>query len=80
MAVNLCGTCKHWGDEKDMKERFRQCRGVVHDVDFVADARRPDESQQQFLDKNKAVTQDASAYMAALRCREDFGCVLHEPI
>lgn len=32
------------------------------------------------LRRELAVVQDGSGYYAALKCRADFGCVLHEPL
>lgn len=88
--MNLCGTCKFWGCNDDVGERFRQCMRVKHDEcrdtcneedpeDYRVDDPERFERHQKTL-AEKAVTVDGSGYFAALRCREDFGCVYHEPL
>jgi hypothetical protein len=86
--MNLCGTCKFWGTNEDEKETFRECQGIIHDSGEDANVNldqarkhgwKPETIERIFIfqSNNKAVTQDGSGYMAPLKCREDFGCVLH---
>jgi hypothetical protein len=80
--MNTCGSCKHWGDEKDADEAFRACRAVIHDENYAADkealTNRHMPQAKEFQKSHVAVVQDGSGYAAWLRCREDFGCVLWE--
>jgi hypothetical protein len=83
--MKLCGTCKFWGNDEDATEQFRWCRAVVHDQENYAD---PDDDEWcgadelaekiAFRKTHKAIVLDGSGFKAALRCREDFGCVLHK--
>lgn len=88
--MNLCGSCKFWGTDAD-KEKFRQCTKIIHDEDRASDnewdsvedaeyaADDPERhAQHHNVLAQKAVTIDGSGYFAALKCREDFGCVYHE--
>jgi hypothetical protein len=94
--VNLCGTCKHWGNVSDAEEMFRSCQAVKHspgrDIDndridyILIDDDGPQSDYEIAAVKEwhsnrekKAHACDGSDYNAALRCREDFGCILHEP-
>lgn len=84
--MNTCGTCKHWG--KDRLPYFpglHPCRAVIaqHDVEKVSDDNGFDVEPPDgcYLAKGgtpKAVAVDGSGYFAALKTREDFGCVLWE--
>ncbi len=90
--METCESCAFWGDAKDAqnKETFRQCNAMFHDVgsNCGGDGRRPEPDPIRFPELNaewhearshKAVVQDGSGYFAALKCRSDFGCVLHNP-
>jgi hypothetical protein len=84
-----CGACRFWGsDPGDEKTKFRPCRAVIHDHESVSSSWREsdDNDDPEFrpatydaVHKALAVVVDGSGYMATLRCREDFGCVLFEP-
>ncbi len=84
-----CGDCKHWGTERDVAdgETFRTCVSVVHDKRGLVntkdeqweDDHEDREERDAFRATHKAVVQDGSGFRAALRCREDFGCVDFEP-
>jgi hypothetical protein len=84
--VNTCGQCKFWGSPKDNTETFKQCMAVIHDDRCLTDGNYDTDawmSEDAILERDKirthaAVVQDGSGYRAALRCREDFGCVLFE--
>lgn len=86
---NLCGTCRFWGDADDIqKERqYRQCMemffddgGSTGDLSHEPDINRYPAWHAEWAEarSHKAVVVDGSGYFAALRCREDFGCVLHQ--
>lgn len=88
---NLCGNCKFWGKEKDVGE-FRQCQAIIHDKKSLAynhwqwededefEFDTPEEKQKKldFRAVNKAIVEDGSGYYAAIKTKEDFGCVLFE--
>lgn len=87
--MNLCGTCKHWGKEPNIDPEFRECQAIYLGKEENNWKGPPDDDEReyepelaqrrdQFREANKAFTLDASNYQAALRCRSDFGCVLHE--
>lgn len=88
--MKTCGTCKHWGNEKDASETFRKCTAVIHDVHGrttdtgfnLDEADWLDEEEKEeirsFRRHHLAVVVDGSGYMAALRVQSDFGCKLHE--
>lgn len=63
--MNLCGSCKHYVSDKD--PRTGTC-GRIH-VEW---------DPEHGLYNDKASVEDGSFYHAALLCRSDFGCVLHE--
>ena len=73
----LCGNCKHWGNKEEEKENemFRTCQAVIHDNNGFTEGFRTD---LKFRKAHKAVVLDGSGYFAALRTRDDFGCVLWE--
>lgn len=60
--------------------KFRQCMGIEHDSDNQIDEDMDCESNMTeraaFRASHLAVAQDGSGYLAALKCREDFGCLL----
>lgn len=90
-----CGTCKYWGNSES-KTQFRACQKIIHDADYNAgnsrlsdeayeedlDSRRPDQREEEkaFRAEHNAVVMDGSGYHAALKCRQDFGCVNHQEI
>lgn len=88
-APERCGTCRHWGDEKDAGRTFRKCMGVFSckgvkgpdDEDYVEghlDHWEPGEVA--IVRAQKAYTVDGSGYYNALKCKEDFGCVLWDGV
>jgi hypothetical protein len=93
MADKLCGSCRYWGklDDED-NGRFRQCRAVIHDKNSAIALEEwddpleerdwlPEAKRQELIalrNMSKAVVKDGSGYFAALKCREDFGCILWE--
>lgn len=91
--MSNCGTCKHWGDSKDVGEPYRKCTAVIHDKssytgtfgdEFLGDEpiddwERTKREEILAIRKHCAVVVDGSGYFAALKCREDFGCVLYAP-
>jgi hypothetical protein len=92
--MKTCGSCKHWGKqdevESSLKAGFKKCYRIIHDEhsdtddykDDVYDKDDPYDAQfiarMNATRKELAVVKDGSGYYAALKCREDFGCVLHE--
>lgn len=91
MALQLCGTCRHWGEPQDWSfiaalQSLRPCGAVKHDAKLPRkkdadglDAEDP-ETFGPILDcpTPKAVVVDGSGYFAALKTAEDFGCPLWE--
>jgi hypothetical protein len=88
-----CGSCKHWGDHRDAGEKWRRCLAVIHDVDgTISETCHTPIEERDWLteeqrvelvairDTAKVICQDGSGYFAAVRCREDFGCILYEPL
>lgn len=91
--TKTCGTCKHWGGHnppvEDAQFKHHPCNRVKHDDNWEA---TPSDLVVQDWDinavaaakermasvKDSAVVQDASGAYAALKTREDFGCVLWE--
>lgn len=64
--MKRCGTCKHWRGEEF--RGWRQCQRIEHYTGYPA------------IDPTeRAIVVDGSGYLAALRCKTDFGCVYHEP-
>lgn len=84
---NLCGNCKFWGEPDDVNE-FRQCQAIPHDIhcihnedkDFENFSWLDEEGKEEYrkIKRNKAVVTDGSGYFAAIKTKEDFGCVLFE--
>jgi len=73
--VNNCKNCKYFGDQihayygKESPTGFHKCEAISHG--FMDGA--------ELLDNNdKATVVDGSGYFAAIRVKEDFGCVLFE--
>lgn len=70
----LCGDCKFWGGERDVPgDDFRECTAVVHSGDCW------DTQSINIMDRDPdatAVVVDGSGYFAALKTKDDFGCVL----
>ena len=75
--------------------KLRVCQAIIHDSDDATgnydEYSTPieernwlsEEVRQELIhirDSVKAVVVDGSNYYAALKCREDFGCILHEPL
>jgi hypothetical protein len=70
---------------------WRQCGRVQHDDharcrpeddirdEYDFDPIRAEEMVEDPIRRELAVVTDGSGYFAALKCREDFGCVLFEP-
>jgi hypothetical protein len=89
MTTNRCGTCRFWGTEQDAidNEMFRSCKAVIHDSkSFTAndsqewhDDEEINKELRELREANKAAVRDGSGYWAALKVREDFGCILWEP-
>lgn len=91
-GVRLCGTCRFWGAKDEAGQTFRQCMRILHDdgndtdvdkwdaedADYYAKEDPERFAKHQAMLEEKAVALDGSGYFAALRCREDFGCVYHE--
>lgn len=89
--MKTCGTCEHWGGHNPRKyeEQFRhhRCHRVEHDCnrDATADSWLPGDPEEdreaakrRASVEDSAVVQDGSGYYAALKTREDFGCVYHK--
>lgn len=89
--MNTCGTCRHWGSGKknygavSVDDMFKPCGAVIHTDDdnllFVTESdnsKLSEETQAEIaaVRARKAVVVDGSNYYAALKVREDFGCVL----
>ena len=84
-----CGTCRFWGKEKEGTNTHRSCRRIIHDEEDYTDEELYEDEDFKELDpvtiadirairREKAVTKDGSGYYAAIKCRDDFGCVLWE--
>jgi hypothetical protein len=79
--MGTCGTCKHW-------------KRIDHEADPTSDPRYGTceaipQAREEWDDDGdvsvmagdwKAVAVDGSGYFAAIKTRECFGCVLHEPL
>lgn len=83
--MNTCGTCKHWGNDAfPYFAGLRPCLAVAaqHDVPKSSANDGMDPTGAAFYvaanGTPKAVAADGSGYFAALKTREDFGCVLWE--
>jgi hypothetical protein len=84
--MKTCGTCKHW---ENGPEDYRECLAVIHDrqgmttddndafesYDWLDEEER---AEIRAIRKYAAVVVDGSGYFAALKCRADFGCTLHQ--
>lgn len=68
-----CGTCKHFKEDPPAKSRVTEGFGHCGRI------RQYDSYDEAETSKEPAITEDGSDYYSALLCREDFGCVLHEP-
>ncbi len=87
MTMNTCGTCKHhqtdndehlplaisdWDEDtyqKVLRKGYGICGRIKHEENTTACKK---------FDGQAGVV-DGSDYFAAVICRDDFGCVLHEP-
>lgn len=91
--MGLCGTCRHWEQGNDWKERaagMAVCRAIKM-RDRVEDSAHEGfdrwgegwevvtARETAALQAAKAVAVDGSSYYAAIMTTADFGCVLHEP-
>lgn len=84
--MNKCGTCRFWGRAQDAGLNYRPCQAAIHDKDFKYCDKEWDDEEDRLERAEKlktlplrlAVVEDGSGWHAALKCREDFGCVLHE--
>lgn len=81
--MNRCGDCKFWG-RKGEDGKFRSCTGVIHDESSIHDEEVGDWMDEEYkesvirINALPAVVVDGSGYFAALKTKEDFGCVLFE--
>ena len=80
-----CGTCKFWGTDKDIGEKYRECQGVKMDHHTISEGPVPnyfnEMETEEILELRRtalAVTVDGSGYYAAIKSKQDFGCVLHQ--
>lgn len=77
-----CGNCRFWGAEDDNTGTYRQCEAILCDEYGHAGTKVESWMQPKDLELHKkinaqkAVAVDASGFWAALRTRDDFGCVL----
>lgn len=69
-----CGNCRHW--EEYGSSKYGACGRLKHHAERHGEL---DNGRTDGPD-DAAVLIDGSDYFAALRCRSDFGCVLHEPL
>lgn len=89
--MNLCGNCKFWGKVGDQPQNgFKTCQAVIHgrggyvfEEQSEFDCCVIDESdsfikEQIELRQKKALAVDGSGYYAAIKTKDDFGCVLFE--
>jgi hypothetical protein len=85
-----CGTCRHWGirvgSDIETDVDYRTCRAVKHvdrsllgDPDPEWDEEDDIAEKKKLREEHRAVVVDGSDYYAALKPKQDFGCVLHEP-
>jgi hypothetical protein len=75
MTYPTCGTCRHWGEVEGKAEAhrvYRRCMSTLH----IDDAGEVRDSSVKAL--NGRYVTDSSGWFAALKCREDFGCMAHE--
>lgn len=83
--MNKCGTCKFWGSYIKWKGRpvpdqtgeWRQCGRIFFDDDGEI-SEYADDKEGSLVRKELVVVQDGSGWFGCLKCREDFGCILHE--
>ncbi len=62
--MRLCRTCRFW-DKPNQYQVHGTCARIRHlNAEDIGD--------------DSSAVEDGSGYYAALRCREDFGCTLHE--
>lgn len=70
--MNTCGSCKHWCNLVG-EEHLGTDNHVYGPHGFgVCQRIKMDER------KDNVVVKDASGYYAAIHCKADFGCILHE--
>lgn len=80
--MSKCGDCKYWGrTSTEIQDGvWRECGRIHFDETNSCRNDLDDESEfDQTIRHELAVTRDGSGYFAAIKCREDFGCVLWEP-
>ena len=88
--MERCGDCKFWGKPGDT-EVFRPCGGVIHDERSRHNEEEDEfwdsemglqigniNEQIRDINSRPAVVIDGSGCFAALKTKEDFGCVLFE--
>ncbi len=79
-TMNTCATCKHFIVPKDQYSRLESKAALPHVCGKIRAAVESDEDGSlPSAQTDKAYTEDGSGYYAAIRVREDFGCVLWEP-
>jgi hypothetical protein len=79
--METCGTCKHWklidAEEELIDDpRFGTCAAIPQGQSEWDEA----SDRNMVVGDWKAVAVDGSGYFAAIKTRECFGCVLHEPL
>jgi len=76
--MNFCKNCKFLGEEidkwdcdegKTVMTGFHQCKRIDHDANW---------DSNNTVHPDSAVVVDGSGYFAALRVKEDFGCIYFE--
>lgn len=79
--MNKCGTCKYfgeevmqWSDGTGLPTGLHTCDRIKHSNFYDYD----DPAEYDRIEADLADVVDGSGYQAALRVREDFGCVLWE--
>lgn len=70
--MNRCATCKFFGPEITM---WSSGYGELMPTGFHACARVKHIRESELLAGERAFMEDGSGYFAALRVRDDFGCV-----
>lgn len=64
-----CGTCKFWNQDPVYPSGEMPTYGLCLAIELVPYIDKPE---------NQAYVEDSSGYYAAVRCKQAFGCVLHE--
>ena len=78
--MNKCKDCKYFGEEYMMRDEdtFEEVGSGIHTCDRIIREEEPYLADFDQLSKDRAYVVDGSGYYAALRVKEDFGCIAWE--